>query len=50
MSALIRFFKCATTLLGLQIITRTTDTIKHLLNILDDQTTIPLLKVYLQIN
>jgi len=41
-----RFVKCATSLLGLQIIFRAINTIEHLLSILIDQTKIPLLKVY----
>ncbi|XP_072757051.1 dynein axonemal heavy chain 12-like [Anoplolepis gracilipes] len=45
---LMRFLKCATTILGLQIITRATDTIKHLLSILADPTKIPLLKLELR--
>ncbi|EZA52649.1 hypothetical protein X777_08540 [Ooceraea biroi] len=40
-----RFVTCATSLLGLQIISRTINTIDHLLIILGDQTKIPLLKV-----
>ncbi|XP_036143298.1 uncharacterized protein LOC118645719 isoform X2 [Monomorium pharaonis] len=43
-NALTRFFKCATTLFGLQIVNRSIDTIKHLLNVLADQTAMPLLK------
>ncbi|XP_011684682.1 PREDICTED: dynein heavy chain 12, axonemal-like [Wasmannia auropunctata] len=48
LNVLTRFLKCATTLLGLQIITRAINTIKHLLNILADQTTIPLLQMELK--
>lgn len=40
-----RFIKCATTLLGLQIVTRAINTITYLLNVFADQTTTPLLKV-----
>lgn len=40
-----RFLKCATTIFGLQIINRAIDTIEHLLNVIADQTTMPLLKV-----
>lgn len=45
MSILARFLKCATTLLGLQIITRTIDTIEYLLNVFADQMKIPLIRV-----
>lgn len=45
MGALLSFLRCATRLLGLQIVSRVIDTIELLLKVLGDSAAIPLLRV-----